>query len=70
MLGNCATISEFGISDDEMYWAVGVSVTNAAIWLVCRACLTSFSVENTLGWLVGWMLPVMKARLVVPIWSP
>ena len=53
MLGNWPTISVPGISDDEMYWAVGVSVTSAAIWFVCKADFTSFSVWKTLGWAVG-----------------
>ena len=70
MLGNWATITEPGISEEEMYWAVGVSVTNAAIWCVCSADFTSFSVWNTLGCAVGWIWLVMKARLVVPTWSP
>ena len=37
-------MTECGISEEEMYCAVGVSVTNAAIWWVCSASLTSFSV--------------------------
>ncbi len=53
-----------------MNWAVGVSVTRAAICLVCSACFTSFSVSYTLGVAVGWILLLMNARLVVPIWSP
>jgi hypothetical protein len=40
--GNCATTVEFGISLEAMYWAVGVSVTRAAIWLFWRACFTAF----------------------------
>ena len=63
-------MTESGISDEEMNWAVGVSVTSAAIWLVCSACFTSFSVSNTFGCAVGWIWLVMKARLVVPTWSP
>ena len=53
-----------------MNCAVGVSVTSAAICLVCSACFTSFSVSNTFGVWVGWIWLLMKARLVVPTWSP
>ena len=59
-----------GISEEEMYCAVGVSVTSAAICLVCSAGFTSFSVSNTFGVWVGWIWLLMKARLVVPTWSP
>ena len=58
------------ICEEEMNCAVGVSVTRAAIWWVCSACFTSFSVSKTLGCVVGWIWLLMKARLVVPTWSP
>jgi hypothetical protein len=63
-------MSEFLISEVEMNCAVGVSVTSAAIWWVCSACFTSLSVLKTLGGDVGWIWLLMKARLVVPTWSP
>jgi hypothetical protein len=47
-----------------------VSVTSAAICLVCSACLTSFSVWKTFGVWVGWISLLMKVRSVVPTWSP
>lgn len=50
----------------DMYCAVGVSVTSAAIWCVCSACFTSFSCWYTFGRAVGWIWLVMNARLVVP----
>ena len=50
--------------------AVGVSVTSAAICLVCSACFTSFRVSNTFGVWLGWIWLLMNCRLVVPTWSP
>ncbi len=49
-----------------MYCAVGVSVTMAWIRCAASAAVASLSVSNTLGWAVGWILPVMKVRPVVP----
>ena len=54
-----------------MYWAVGVSVTARRSWCVCSACLHVVQrLVDLRASAVGWIWLVMKARLVVPTWSP